>query len=121
MAVILVVPGWVTDALGTKEARMDEHVKLDIAVVKAELAAHGAAFATDVRVEPNKLGNHEIVVIEVRYHDISFEDLVKVSKALGTTRINLDSQTREGGFCETCRYSYSITVLTVWDVRLPVN
>ena len=91
----------------------------DFAVNEA-LRAAGLDFAAGhATVEDNALRTDKLVKIELRYHDITFEELQEISKALGTTKINLDSETREGGYCDTCRYSYSITVLTAMDVRLP--
>lgn len=101
---------------------MTESKKLDVTEVRVALAATPIALSIcDVTVRPSELGDHEIVAIELQYYDIKFEDLVEVSKALGTTRINIDSDVRERGYCETCRYSYTVTVLTAWDVVLPEN
>lgn len=102
-----------------KEAKMEERKKLSIEGVRSALA--DLSFINAVRIEPSQMKDRELVVMEVRYHDITFEDLVKVSEALGTTRINLDNDVREGGYCETCRYSYTVTVLTAWDAVLPEN
>ena len=75
---------------------------------------HGFDWVSDVkRTEKGS------IVIEVRYHDITFEDLEKISNLFQTKKINLDNDVREGGYCETCRYSYSVTVLTVIDPVLP--
>lgn len=48
----------------------------------------------------------------------NFEDLEKISKILGTKHINLSSETREGGYCETCRYTTSVLVLECAGVTL---
>src|SRR5690242_6953133 len=88
--------------------------------VNEALRAAGLDFAAgNATVEDNALKTDKLVKIELHYHDITFEELQAISKALGTTKINLDNETREGGYCETCRYSYSVTVLTVMDVKLP--
>jgi hypothetical protein len=101
---------------------MTEVKKIDAGEVRAALVKTPIALSiSNVRVEPAKLGDHDLVVIELESFDITFESLVEVSKALGTTRINLDNDVREGGYCETCRYSYTVTVLTAWDVVLPEN
>ena len=92
-----------------------------LSIERVREALSDLPFISAVRLEPSQMKDRELVVMEVRYHDVSFEDLVRVSKALGTTQINLDSQVRESGYCETCRYSYSITVLTAWDAVLPEN
>lgn len=108
-----------TIRVALREAKMEEKSRLSIERVREALL--GLPFISDVRLEPSQMKDRELVVMEVRYHDVCFEDLVKVSKALGTTRINLDNQVREGGYCETCRYSYSVTVLTAWDAVLAEN
>lgn len=102
-----------------REAKMEEKRKLDIERVRGALA--DLPFIHDVRIKPGQAKDRELVVIEVRYHDVCFDDLARISKALGTTRINLGSEVREGGYCETCRHSYSVTVMTAWDVVLPEN
>jgi hypothetical protein len=78
-------------------------------------------FSYDLKVNESWDKKGMIAVIEIQYHDITFEDLQKVSDALGTTKINVDNDVREGGYCETCRYSYSVTVLTVMDVKIPAD
>lgn len=44
---------------------------------------------------------------------ITFDTLKTLSEIYGTTHINVDSEAREGGYCETCRYSYNATIITV--------
>lgn len=79
----------------------------------------GLTFSYDVEVKDSWDKQGKIAVIEIENHDISFEDLSKVATSLGTNKINIDNQVREGGYCETCRYSYSVTVLTVMDIVIP--
>lgn len=79
-------------------------------------------FWSHIGVRPSSTpGDPPLVVIEVKHHDITFQDLVEISVALSTTRINLDNEVREGGYCETCRYSYSVTVLTVMGASMPAK
>lgn len=87
--------------------------------VDAALKAAGVPFSYDLEVKDSWDKKGKIASVEINYHDITFDDLTMVSKALGTSKINLDSQTREGGYCETCRYSYTVTVLTVMDIQIP--
>ena len=61
------------------------------------------------------LGN-EIVVVEALFHDVTFADLEYLSETFGTKQINLDHDVREGGYCDTCRYSYTVTVITVMAI-----
>lgn len=51
--------------------------------------------------------------IEFRYHDTSFEDLEKISKAFGTKNINMGTEERSEGYCETCHYSYTVNIVQV--------
>lgn len=86
--------------------------------VISKLALAGLPFSYEVDVKPSWDKKSEIVIIEVRSHDVTFEDISKISLALGTTKINLGSEVREGGYCETCAFSYTIDVITVMDVNL---
>lgn len=79
--------------------------------VQGALNARGLSWAAVKEIRS------DLVALECRYHDVTFEDLQKVSELFGTAKINLDNEIREGGYCETCRYSYSITVLTIMQVR----
>lgn len=90
---------------------------LDV-TVRHVLNDGGVDWFDSIVIEPGSKGQ-QLVIIHARFHDVSFEDLQRVSGLLGTTKINMDSEVREGGYCETCRYSYSITVLTVSDIRIP--
>jgi galactitol-specific phosphotransferase system IIB component len=60
------------------------------------------------------------IVIEVRCHDTSFDDLVNVSQKFGTKNINLGSEIHEGGHCETCAYSYTVNLIRIkdWTVEI---
>jgi hypothetical protein len=60
--------------------------------------------------------NEKGFVICFEEHETSFDDLVKISEAFGTKVINFKSETREGGYCETCSYSYSVNLVSVDDV-----
>ena len=76
-------------------------------------AAGVKKFWDDVRVLERRPG--VLVALYVRYHDITFDELHALSIALGTRRINIDNEIREDGYCETCRHSYVVTVVTVLD------
>ena len=54
--------------------------------------------------------------VEFRYHDTSFDDMMKLSNEFGTTNINFETEDREGGYCETCRYSYTVNSIIVKDI-----
>lgn len=86
----------------------------------ALLSAGIEKFWTSISVQPSTLDKASpVIAIDVRYHDVTFEELSAISEALGTRAINLDNQVREGGYCETCRYSYTVTIITVLRAVLP--
>lgn len=51
-------------------------------------------------------------VIELHYHETSFSDLQGISEEFKTKDINLGSEMRNGGYCETCSY-YIVNLVTV--------
>lgn len=54
--------------------------------------------------------------ITFRYHDVTFDDLQKLADEFGTKKINFGSETRQGGYCDTCAYSYSVNVVRVEEI-----
>lgn len=44
---------------------------------------------------------------------VNFDTLSTVSEALGTRDINFGSEERSGGYCDTCAYSYTVTVVRI--------
>lgn len=54
--------------------------------------------------------------IEFRYHETSFDDLSKISEAFGTKNINLGTEERSEGYCETCHYSYTVNIVRVESI-----
>ena len=44
---------------------------------------------------------------------VNFDTLSKVAEAFGTKDINFSDETRTGGYCETCEYSYTIVTIRV--------
>ncbi len=71
-----------------------------------------AIFSTSyyASVEELRPGGFNIVV---REHDTSFDDLQAVSNAFGTKNINMGSERRDDGYCDTCSYPYSVNVIRV--------
>lgn len=64
--------------------------------------------------------NNKLVIVEVRYHDVTFEDLQRLSITFGTTLINVGSEIRESGGCETCNFTYTVSVITIMNpTRMP--
>ncbi len=62
--------------------------------------------------QPKTNWSKDSVIIEAKYHDITFADLQLLSELFGTTDINIGSEAREGGYCDTCRHSYSVNSIT---------
>lgn len=54
--------------------------------------------------------------IEFEDRNTSFADMEEISKVFGTRNINFKSESREGGYCETCSYSYTVNIVTVADI-----
>lgn len=54
--------------------------------------------------------------VEFRDHEVTFDDLMKLSETFGTKKINFGTETRNDGFCDTCSYSYSVCVVRVDDI-----
>lgn len=48
-----------------------------------------------------------------RERDLTFEDLLALSNAFGTTNINVGTENRDDGYCETCSNPYSLTVVYI--------
>jgi hypothetical protein len=57
------------------------------------------------------------VVFELERAEFDAEKLFKLSDALGTGTIGIETETRYGGYCETCEYSYGVMVLTARGVK----
>lgn len=47
--------------------------------------------------------------------EVSFDRLTKLSELFQTKNINFGSETRQGGYCETCAYTYSVCKIFVAD------
>lgn len=47
--------------------------------------------------------------------EVSFDKLAQLSELFQTKNINLGSETRQGGYCETCAYTYSVCKIYVAD------
>lgn len=88
--------------------------KSAVAAAVRHLSWVSASDVTDSRFADGK----KIVVLESKYHDVTFEDLTQLSEIFGTRDINLGSETREGGYCETCRFNYDVTIITIMNPSL---
>ena len=53
------------------------------------------------------------VQVEIETESLNFDQLVWFSKFFGTKNINVNAETREGGYCETCSYTYSVQKLYI--------
>lgn len=53
------------------------------------------------------------VTATFRDNDLSYEQLLVLSEAFGTRKINVGSETRDDGYCETCSSPYSVCVVKI--------
>ena len=56
------------------------------------------------------------VTVEFENRDTSFADLQMLSEFFGTKNINMGSEVRNGGVCETCSFTYTVNIVTVSDI-----
>ena len=68
----------------------------------------------------HKVSSRTEVWIEVDSDAVTFDKLAALSDLFQTRKINLGTETREGGYCETCAYSYSVVVIRVEDIKVPL-
>jgi hypothetical protein len=57
------------------------------------------------------------VTFEVQSAEFNAEKLFKLSDVLGTGTISIETETRQGGYCETCSYAYGVMVFTARGVK----
>ena len=48
-----------------------------------------------------------------RYEEVGMQDLDVISEIFGTKLINIGSEERDDGYCETCSSPYSATIIRV--------
>lgn len=77
----------------------------------------GYVDASDLKV--SEVGRR--VVFELESEEITYDKLCALSELLGTTKISLRSESRQGGSCSTCAYDYGVTVIEVSDVSGSVS
>ncbi len=78
-------------------------------------------YSSSTKVKANdKKGERPLMAIaEVRAEEtlFSFEKLSSLAADLGTNLINIGSEERDDGYCETCSAPYNVVVLTIrWKV-----
>ena len=57
---------------------------------------------------------HKPRVIKIECNEkLVFSMLKKLSEFFGTEEIDVNSENREGGYCETCSYSYSVNIIEI--------
>ena len=49
----------------------------------------------------------------LRYNDLTFDQLAKIADFFGTKSINLGTESRDDGFCDTCSSPYSVQIIRV--------
>ncbi len=52
---------------------------------------------------------------------ITYNMLDKLSKAFKTDFINLSSESRTEGYCETCRYTYTVNVISIRNAKFNIE
>jgi hypothetical protein len=66
---------------------------------------------------PTADGAHELsLVLEVQQRSVSYDDLVELWQLFGTTKIDLETETRNTGGCDTCNYEYEHTTIVVREM-----
>ena len=83
--------------------------------VRKALANAGLDFwVEDVEAARGPRGESAFVLV-IRDHDLSFDTLQQISDVFGTKNINVGSDTRDDGYCETCSSPYSVSMVYVND------
>lgn len=75
--------------------------------------ACGGAYVRRAEEKLSRFGK-PMVVIDFD-SELTFAQMAALSEYFGTKDINFDAQEREEGYCETCRYSYTVFVATVMN------
>lgn len=76
---------------------------------KNEYWPNGYPFYDIEKYEP------DCIALSFRDHDVSFEDLEWLSKTFNTKNINVGTENRDDGYCETCSSPYSVNVIYIKD------
>ncbi len=61
------------------------------------------------------------VITIATQEEITFKMLDQLSNLFKTESINLSSDTRDEGYCETCSYTYSVNVITIKDLGVTIE
>ena len=76
--------------------------------------------APEFVVEYHVLPGGEVVCEKARSYDgnpsFSFEELSTLSDLFGTRKIDVGTELRDDGYCETCSDPYAIAVVTIRDI-----
>jgi hypothetical protein len=51
--------------------------------------------------------------VRITVSDVDFAKLARLSRLFKTKDINFGSETRSGGYCETCSYTYGVVVIRI--------
>lgn len=81
-------------------------------VMKGWKWANKPEFVESYRVDPVR----NSIEVETR-EGLTFAWLEEVAEMFGTKDINVTTETRNGGYCETCSYEYSVAILDVMNVK----
>lgn len=92
--------------------------KEDLKLRKKIIALLPDVWVRRVFRQPRTIGPGSMIVIETD-EGCSFAQLQVLSEYFQTKDINMGSESREGGYCDTCAYSYSVAVITVLNAKEP--
>lgn len=80
--------------------------------IKADIKKALGTYPEECTVDGNT------VIIELQDISVTYKMLDNLSDLLKTDDINLSTETREGGYCETCHYTYTVTIITAYNCKL---
>lgn len=91
---------------------MDKNAQ--IAAVQKTMKEQGCPFSSNVLYIDT--GKRTSVAVEIETDTLTFDHLVWFSEFFGTKDIDVNAETREGGYCETCAYTYAVQRLKIRNV-----
>lgn len=71
-----------------------------------------------VRVEDNRIAEDNYLVITCKGQALSFAEMCTISEILNTKKIDVGTETRDFGYCESCSYTETFHVLTVREYTI---
>lgn len=68
-------------------------------------------YCEEATITPLQSGKYNLELVTTS--GVTFQIMDKLAKEFNTQEINLSSETRNDGYCETCYHEYSVTVITI--------